>query len=161
MICESVLGNIKEEKYQSSQVDYVDFDWHEAYKKLHSKVSRGGKALGIRLDDHVLTHGLREGDVLGVSEDGQTVCAVHILPCEAIVATVAADHPHMVAKVAYEVGNTHGALFYGPQENQYLTPYTEPMLLLLKKLHGVEVHVETVTFDFDRGVSSVVHNHHH
>lgn len=161
MICEEILGNIKESSFASCPVDYVDFDWHEAYKKLHRKISRGGVEIGVRLGDWVLSHGLREGDVLGRLPDGKGVLAVHILPCQAIVLTVAPDHPRMAVKAAYEIGNTHGTMFYGEKDNQFLTPYTEPMLKLLQKLHGVEAHVETVTFDFDQAISSAVHNHHH
>ena len=72
MICENVIGNLSYEevaaRFAGYEVDPVDFDWHEAFGKLHRKESRGGRTIGVRLGDWVLSHGLREGDVLGVDE---------------------------------------------------------------------------------------------
>ena len=102
MICEKILGKLTDGEFSGKKVDYVDIHWDEAFKKLHRKTSQGGTELGIRLDDSVLTRGLNQDDVLAV--EGDTVYAVNIPPCEVIVVTVDEHHPHMVAKVCYEIG---------------------------------------------------------
>lgn len=165
MICENVIGNLTYEevaaRFAGYEVDPVDFDWHEAFGKLHRKESHGGRTIGVRLGDWVLSHGLREGDVLGVDEEGAAILVVHILPCRAVVADVAPDHPSSLARVAYEVGNTHAALFFGESDFQLVTPYTEPLLTALGAIHGVTAHAEDVTFDLGRSLSTTAHHHHH
>ncbi len=47
--------------------------------------------------------------MLGV--DGDTVIAVNIPACEALVMTVDNGDVRMVAKVCYEIGNKHATLF--------------------------------------------------
>lgn len=160
MVCEERLGSVKDEAYQGRLVDYVEFDWHEAHKKLHRKVSRDGKEIGIRLGDWVLSRGLREGDVLGETEEGKLL-VVHLLPADTLVIQIDPGHLSMLARTAYEVGNTHGALFYGDGEYELLTPYTEPMFKLLSGLHGVTLKREERVLDFGRAISSADHGHHH
>ena len=140
MICEKILGKLTDGVFSGKKVDYVDIHWDEAFKKLHRKTSQGGTELGIRLDDSVLTRGLNQDDVLAV--EGDTVYAVNIPPCEVIVVTVDEHHPHMVAKVCYEIGN-------------------EPMRVMLDKLHGVSTEVKESKLDFDRRISASVHSHTH
>ena len=140
MICEKILGKLTDEEFSGKKVDYVDIHWDEAFKKLHRKTSQGGTELGIRLDDSVLTRGLNQDDVLAV--EGDTVYAVNIPPCEVIVVTVDKHHPHMVAKVCYEIGNRHAPLFWGAEEGNFITPYNEPMKVMLDKLHGVYTEVK-------------------
>lgn len=136
MLCCEVLGNLGDHGFAAGlgdfDVDHVDIDWHEAFKKLHRKTSEQGREVGIRLGDWVLSRGLSDGDVLGVVEgeggcgaDGRaavagagaggkkTVVAVRLLPTKCLVVDVAEDHPFMLAKVGWEVGNTHTPLFYG------------------------------------------------
>ncbi|MGI6109543.1 MAG: urease accessory protein UreE, partial [Eubacteriaceae bacterium] len=114
---------------------------------------------GIRLGDDVLKHGMKQDDVLYA--DADRVIAVNIPPCEVVVATVAEDHPHMKEKLCYEIGNRHAPLFWGPDDNTFITPYNEPMLLMLDKLHGVTARKESRKLDFDRAISSSVHSHTH
>lgn len=35
MLCEKVIGSIKDEKYKNYKVDYVNIEWHDAFKKIH------------------------------------------------------------------------------------------------------------------------------
>ena len=79
----------------------------------------------------------------------------------AVVADVAPDHPSSLARVAYEVGNTHAALFFGESDFQLVTPYSEPLLTALGAIHGVTAHAEDVTFDLGRSLSTTAHHHHH
>ena len=69
MICEKILGKLTDDEFAGKKVDYVDFQWDEAFKKLHRKVSRGGVDVGVNMDDTVLTRGLLQDDVLAVEGD--------------------------------------------------------------------------------------------
>ncbi|MBP3888907.1 MAG: urease accessory protein UreE [Cellulosilyticum sp.] len=159
MICEKILGNLKDEQYSNKNVEYVDIDWHDAFHKIHKKTTKEGTEVGIRLDNDVLVHGLKEGDVLYADSD--KVIAVHILPCEAIVAQVDAHHPHMIAKLCYEIGNRHATLFWGNDDHTFITPYTEPMLVMIQKLHGVTATVKTLSLDFNKAISASINAHTH
>jgi urease accessory protein len=165
MLCEKILGKITDEKFKNLTVDYVDIEWHEAFKKLHKKTTRGGIEIGIRLDNDILTKGMNEGDVLYA--DDKLAVAVSIPPCEVIVVDVPSDS--LIPKVCYEIGNRHATLFYGDNERQFVTPYNQPMLDMLNKIHkhtdGECVRVNAVKklqkLNFDKAISSTVNNHTH
>ena len=159
MICEKILGTLDELDVAGKTVEYVDIEWHEAFKKIHKKTTDTGREVGIRMDDSVLTEGLYDGKVIYM-DDG-LVIAVHTPPCEVIRVTVKPDHRFMAAKVCYEIGNRHAPLFYGEDEYTFITPYNEPMLQMLSGLHGVEAEKEMRKLAFDKRVSASVHNHHH
>lgn len=159
MICENVLGNISEERFHGFHIDFVDIEWHEAFKKLHKKVTFGGAEIGIRLGNDILVRGLRQGDVLWCGED--EVIAVNIPEAEMIVVDVQPDHPQMIPKVCYEIGNRHAALLYGDTPYQFITPYNEPVFDMLGKLHGVSVRKEKQKMDFDKRISASVNAHTH
>ncbi len=159
MICEKILGMLDELDVAGKTVEYVEIEWHEAFKKIHKKTTDTGREVGIRMDDSVLTEGLYEGKVIYM-DDG-LVIAVHTPPCEVIRVTVKPDHRFMAAKVCYEIGNRHAPLFYGEDEYTFITPYNEPMLQMLSGLHGVEAEKEMRKLAFDKRVSASVHNHHH
>lgn len=159
MVCEKIMGNLSEERFAGCQVDYVEIEWHEAFKKIHRKVTDGGKEIGIRLDNEILTRGLRPGDVL--IHDGNYVAAVRIPVCDSIIIRVAGGHQNQAYKVCYEIGNKHAALFYGGSDQEFITPYNAPTYEMLKKIHGVSVSREPVSLDFDRSIASAIHNHTH
>ena len=52
MLVEKVIGNINDEQFKNSNIDYVDIEWHEAFKKLHKKTSKNGVDVGIKLDNY-------------------------------------------------------------------------------------------------------------
>lgn len=159
MICEHILGNLTDSQFAGHPVETVEIPWHDAFKKLHKKTTSAGTEVGIRLDDSILTRGLREGDVLGWN--GSNVVAVTIPACEVIVVEAEPDHAHMMIKAAYEIGNRHAPLFWGENHCQLLTIYDPPMMEMLQKLHGISVKVECQKIDFDRRISATVHSHHH
>lgn len=169
MLCEEVLGNLADEEWaglvaDGAVVDYVDVDWHEAFKKLHRKTSAAGREVGVRLGDWVLSRGLSEGDVLGVEESedgGETIVAVRLLPTKCLVVSVDGGHAFMLARVGWEVGNTHTPLFWGEGGLELLCEYTEPVERLLTGLHGVGVAAAERVLDPARRVSSSAHVHPH
>lgn len=156
MLVEKVIGNINDEQFKNSNIDYVDIEWHEAFKKLHRKTSQSGIDIGIKLDNDILTRGLRQGDILAINEDN--VIAVNIPKDKALVVKV--DNTHLVPKVCYEIGNRHATLFEGSSHNEFITIYSEPMKEMLEKI-GASVTVEEVQFDFNKSISSSINEHHH
>lgn len=156
MLVEKVIGNINDEQFKNSNIDYVDIEWHEAFKKLHRKTSQSGIEVGIKLDNDILTRGLRQGDVLAINEDN--VIAVNIPKDKALVVKV--DDTHLVPKVCYEIGNRHATLFEGNSHNEFITIYNEPMKEMLEKI-GANVTVEEIQFDFNKSISSSINAHHH
>ena len=156
MLVEKVIGNINDEQFKNSNIDYVDIEWHEAFKKLHRKTSQSGIEVGIKLDNDILTRGLRQGDILAINKDN--VIAVNIPKDKALV--VKLDNTHLVPKVCYEIGNRHATLFEGSSHNEFITIYSEPMKEMLEKI-GASVTVEEVQFDFNKSISSSINEHHH
>ena len=156
MLVEKLIGNINDEQFKNSNIDYVDIEWHEAFKKLHRKTSQSGIEVGIKLDNDILTRGLRQGDVLAINEDN--VIAVNIPKDKALVVKV--DDTHLVPKVCYEIGNRHATLFEGSSHNEFITIYSEPMKEMLEKI-GANVTVEEIQFDFNKSISSSINAHHH
>ena len=156
MLVEKVIGNINDEQFKNSNIDYVDIEWHEAFKKLHRKTSQSGIEVGIKLDNDILTRGLRQGDVLAINEDN--VIAVNIPKDKALVVKV--DDTHLVPKVCYEIGNRHATLFEGSSHNEFITIYSEPTKEMLEKI-GANVTVEEIQFDFNKSISSSINAHHH
>ena len=156
MLVEKVIGNINDEQFKNSNIDYVDIEWHEAFKKLHRKTSQSGIEVGIKLDNDILTRGLRQGDVLAINEDN--VIAVNIPKDKALVVKV--DDTHLVPRVCYEIGNRHATLFEGSSHNEFITIYSEPMKEMLEKI-GANVTVEEIQFDFNKSISSSINAHHH
>nr|WP_317331401.1 urease accessory protein UreE [uncultured Romboutsia sp.] len=156
MLVEKVIGNINDEQFKNSNIDYVDIEWHEAFKKLHRKTSQSGIEVGIRLDNDILIRGLRQGDVLAINEDN--IIAVNIPKDKALVVKV--DDTNLVPKVCYEIGNRHATLFEGSSHNEFITIYSEPMKEMLEKI-GVNVTVEEIQFDFNKSISSSINAHHH
>ncbi len=159
MLCEQILGKLKEMDTEGRQIEYVDIEWHEAFKKIHQKETASGREVGIRLDDSVLTRGLFQDDVIYC--DDTLVIAVNTPPCEVILVSFEPGHEKMAVKACYEIGNRHAPLFWGDEENTYITIYNEPMLQMLSKIHGVKAEKAVKKLDFDRRISAAIHNHHH
>ena len=156
MLVEKVIGNVNDEQFKDKNIDYVDIEWHEAFKKLHKKTSQSGIEVGIKLDNDILTRGLRQGDILAINEN--SVIAVNIPKDKALVIKV--NDKHLIPKVCYEIGNRHATLFEGNSHNEFITIYNEPMKEMLEKI-GVDVTVDEVQFDFNKSISSSINAHHH
>ena len=156
MLIEKIIGNINDKQFEGKNIDYIDIEWHEAFKKLHKKTSQSGIEVGIKLDNDILTRGLRQGDVLAINED--SIIVVNIPKDKALVIKV--NNPHLIPKVCYEIGNRHATLFEGNTHNEFITIYNEPMKEMLEKI-GANVTVEDIQFDFDKSISSSINEHHH
>lgn len=159
MLCQQILGNIENSRIRDKKIDYVDIEWHEAFKKIHRKTTRDGAEIGIRLDDGILTKGIRQGDILW--EEGENVIAVNIPDCDVIEIWISRNHPEMTAKVCYEIGTCHASLFCGRDRNSFITPYSEPMLHMLNQIPGISVTVKQAKLDFDKRISAGVSAHTH
>ena len=155
MICDKILGTLNDVRFSGLTVDYVDVEWHEAFTRLHRKVSRQGEDVGIRMGSEILQKGLNQDDVIYTDE--KKVIAVNIPVCEAIRATVQRDHPGQIAKLCYEVGNTHTSMFYGEDDFTFY----EALMNKLNQLHGVTAEKVQKRFDFTRALSSTINAHHH
>lgn len=156
MLCEKVIGSIKDEKYKNYKVDYVNIEWHDAFKKIHKITTDDGIEVGIKLDDSILIRGLRDGDVIGTEND--TAVVVNIK--ESMWLAVTVEDCHLVPKVCYEIGNRHATLISGSAHNEFITIYDEPMKHMLEHL-GVKVETKMMKIDFDKRISASVNNHHH
>ena len=159
MLCEKILGKLNEFDTTGKSIEYVDIEWHEAFKRIHKKNTNTGRQVGIRLDDSVLARGLYENDV--IYDSNNLIIAVHTPPCEVIMLILDKTNVFMISKHCYEIGHCHAPLFYGDADFTFITPYNEPMFLMLNKLHGVNVEKKCIQLNFDKRVSATVHNHHH
>ena len=125
MLCEQVLGKLHDFDTTGKTIEYVDIEWHEAFKKIHKKTTDKGTEVGIRMDDSILARGLYQDDV--IYADDEKLVVVNTPPCEVIRVSLTPGHEKMAAKVCYEIGNRHAPLFWG--ENDTLEPYLAPTLL--------------------------------
>lgn len=147
-----------QEKDMAKQIDYIDLEWHELNGKIHRVQSRMGRDIGIRLGDEVLQNGLRDGDIL--YEDEELLFVVNVQPFDMLKIFVQPGHADSIARVCYEIGNTHAALFFGDTHQEFLTPYSEPLKRLLEKIPGVSAVCEKRKPDFDARISSGAHHAH-
>ncbi len=159
MLCDRILGKLQDMDTAGKEIVTVDIPWHDACKKIHRLTTTDGREIGIRMDDSILTRGLRQDDVIYTDET--TIVAVNIPACDAIRAEVREDHPQQIAKLCYEVGNTHTTMFRGEDDFTFYIPYHEPMMEKLSHIHGVSVEKIQIQFDFDKALSSSINNHHH
>ena len=70
MLCEQVLGKLHDFDTTGKTVEYVDIEWHEAFKKIHKKTTDKGTEVGIRMDDSTLNISLKSLG-MGISSDGK------------------------------------------------------------------------------------------
>lgn len=159
MVCEKILGSLSDERFAGLSVDYVEIQWHEAFTRLHRKTSEQGEDVGIRMGPEILKRGLRQDDVLYA--DGKKVIAVRIPPSAAIRMTVDKEHPHQIAKLCYEVGNTHTSMFRGEDAYTFYAPYHQALLDKVDRICRVTGEKVIKSFDFGQALSSSVNDHHH
>ncbi len=169
MICEKVYGSIRDEGVHARLaarlggyvVEDVPFTWDEAHKRVQRKVGSEGTEVGIRLDEETQRRGIRDNDVLGVDGATQHVLVARITPEDAALVAVENADPLTVARVAWEVGNTHTPLFAGPGPGAFAFPLNEPLRAALDLIPGVTAQVGRAVLDPGRIVSSGGAGHGH
>ena len=55
MLCEQVLGKLHDFDTTGKTVEYVDIEWHEAFKKIHKKKTDKDKEYSILLTDTTMS----------------------------------------------------------------------------------------------------------
>lgn len=169
MICEKVYGSICDEEVHARLsarlggyvVEEVPFTWDETHKRVQRKVGSEGTEVGLRLDEETRRRGIRNDDVLGVDAATQHVLVARITPEEAVAVEVEGADPLAVARVAWEVGNTHTPLFAGKAPGTFAFPLNEPLRAALERIPGVTARVERAALDPGRLVSSGEAGHAH
>ena len=69
MLCEQVLGKLNEFDTTGKEIETVDIEWHEAFKRIHKKNTDKGTEVGIRMDDSILSRGLYQDDVIYADDE--------------------------------------------------------------------------------------------
>lgn len=130
MLCEQVSGKLHDFDTTGKTLEFVDIEWHEAFKKIHKKTTDKGTEVGIRMDDSVLARGLYQDDVIYADETKLVV--INIPPCEVIRVSFEPGHEKMAAKVCYEI-ETDMRRFSGEKMPHLLLSITNQCLLCFRK----------------------------
>ncbi|AFI05735.1 urease accessory protein UreE [Helicobacter cetorum] len=141
MIIERLSGNLRDLNPLDFNVDYVNLEWFETRKKIARFKTEQAKDIAIRLKDAPKL-GLSHGDIL--FKEGKDIIAINILASQVI--HIEAKSVAEVAKICYEIGNRHAALYYGENPFEFKTPFDKPMLALLEKL-GIQNRVLSSRLD--------------
>ena len=162
MVCTQVMGNINDPSYEivlrrrlggAFAVDELLLDGGQCHQAKLCAVSTGGVTVEVRLGG--AAEPLRDGDVLGVVDAPgaamPVVAVVRLRSAEVLAVTVPRSDAQALARVCWEVGNLHAALFAGEETDAaicLLTPATPIMERLLLAIDGV--HVERREDDLSR-----------
>ena len=129
MPIERIIGNLQHRDVSKFQVDYVNLEWYNTRKKIGRWRTENGKEVAVRFSD-LPPIGLCQDDIL--LEDGNSIIAINILPTDVL--CIHANTPTEIAKICYEIGNRHAALFFGDNAFEFRTPFEKPIKFLLDKL---------------------------
>lgn len=156
IIIEEPLGSLEDKKFKNFKVDYVNLDWDETRRRTQKVVSENGVEIGLKLNLNAQQRGIYQNDVLVVEDDVAVVVNIN----ETKVITVELTSLEQAAKVAYDIGNFHAPTFYTEDRKGLMTPYTQPMLELLKKNNSNPV-IESKKLLNNQSLSSVTSDHSH
>lgn len=123
MFIQQKTGNLKSFNVGNRNIDWLHLEWYETQKRIMHKRSIAGTEVVMKFlggGQH-----LTQGDIL--HEDGNTIIAVEILPCEVII--IQPKNMFEMASVCYEIGNKHLPLFY--EEDEVLVAFEAPLFRLL------------------------------
>ena len=146
MICEEILGNLKE-KSTDKEIRYVTIEWFERDKKVLRKALDSGEEIGIRC-----SQSLNEDDI--IFEDENSMIVVNIAPCDLIKTTVTSMHE--MGRLCFELGNRHLSLAI--TSDQVRCPYDAPTLEYLRRIGFAS---EKVHERFDGYIECKAHGHTH
>ncbi|PAF43168.1 urease accessory protein UreE [Helicobacter sp. 11S02596-1] len=147
MLITHLKGNLYDKDISGFQIDYVDLEWYDTRKKIARWQTQNKQEIAIKLAD-APKMGLCDGDIL--FEEGKNIIAVNILPTEVL--CIYAHTPAEVAKICYEIGNRHTALFFGQNEFEFKTPFEKPIQVLLDKL-GIKNTILSSKLDSAKRIS--------
>jgi urease accessory protein len=119
MIIKEKIGVIKDINVSERKLDVLTIEWHETGKRILHKKTKSGKEVILRFMNE--SPNFSQDDVLYVDND--SVIAIDIQPCEAIVIRPATRYG--MAKLCYEIGNKHLPLFY--EDEAVLIPFDAPL----------------------------------
>ncbi len=157
MIVNNVIGRISDPQFSGAEIDYLDIEWYNCQKKINRLFTQKGTEIGLRLDEHTATHGLKQDDVLAQTETG--IIAVNILPAECLVINI--EDTNILPKFCYEIGNRHAPFFNGEKPNQFVIPYDKTIQIMIEKLN-IKTEIKDVKLDLDKSISSTPgHSHGH
>ena len=123
MLIQEKTGNLSLSSVKREKIDWLELEWYETTKRIFRKRTKAGKDVSLKFLNE--NPALTEGDIL--YEDDQTIIAISILPCDALV--IKPKNMFEMASVCYEIGNKHLPLFY--EDNELLVPFELPLFRLL------------------------------
>jgi urease accessory protein len=133
MLIQNKTGNLGSSTVNKDKIDWLALEWYETSKRVLRKKTKSGKEISLKFLNE--NPALSEGDIL--YEDEQTIIAVTILPCDAIV--IRPKNMFEMASVCYEIGNKHLPLFY--ENDELLVPFELPLFRLLS-VQGYDLRQE-------------------
>lgn len=123
MLIQQKAGTLGALALNGRLIDWLYLEWYETNKRILRKRTASGMEIAMRFLNE--NPSLAQDDVL--YEDAQSLIAVSILPCEALV--IRPRSMYEMASVCYEIGNKHLPLFY--DNDSLLVPYEAPLLQVL------------------------------
>ncbi|PAF43865.1 urease accessory protein UreE [Helicobacter sp. 11S03491-1] len=130
MLISRLEGNLHSYDISKFKIDTIDIQWYDTRKKIARWKSRNGKDVAMKLTD-APKMGLSQGDIL--YQKGDEILAINILPAQVL--CIYAQSSQEVAKICYEIGNRHSALFFGEDAFEFRTPFEKPLKALFDKLN--------------------------
>ena len=156
MIIEKALGRLGDAAYSGrNEADILDIEWYNAGKRIDRRITRGGKDVGIRMDQSASHSGFTQDQV--VYDDGDLLIAINILPCPCI--RMETKNMSELIRLCYEIGNRHAPFFHGEGENEFLTPYDKPIMVMVQGL-GIAAEAIDAKLLPEKRISSA-HGHPH
>jgi urease accessory protein len=123
MLIQKKIGHIDAYELGNRSIDWLQLEWFEAGKRILRRKTLEGKEVALKfMAEHT---GLTQGDI--IFEDGQSVIAIEILPCECMVVKPA--NMFEMASACYEIGNKHLPLYF--ESGCLLVPFEKPLSRLL------------------------------
>ena len=130
MLIQQKIGNLNSYPVNAKTIDWLALHWFETNKRIQRKRTVAGQEVALKFLHE--NPSLTQGDVLFETET--TIVAVNILPCECLI--IAPKYMFEMARICYEIGNKHLALFY--ENEELLIPFEQPLYKLLTA-QGCEV----------------------
>jgi urease accessory protein len=123
MLIREKAGTLNSIHANNRKIDWLDIEWYETSKRILRKHTRSGKEIILKFLNN--NPALTQDEVL--FEDGTTIIAINIIPCDVLVIIPASMFE--MAAVCYEIGNKHLPLFF--DQGEVLVPFDMPLFRLL------------------------------